>query len=265
MKKVLLCPPTCFDIEYEINPWMNMQNKVDQTRVQQEFQALRSVYEFLGVEMLEIPQERGLPDMVYAANFGFPIQQKFIVANFKYDERKKESHHSSEFFKRLGWDVVTLPDEIMWEGQGDLLTVGGKYYLGWGKRSDFASLEHLKKLLGDQVIDFELVNPYYYHLDTCFLPLNEETVAINPQSFTWEGLEKIYAAFPHVISVKKADNDLIACNAVVVDKEIVIAEGISQELKESFAKHGYSTHEVPMNEFRKGGGSIKCLTLEIHQ
>jgi N-dimethylarginine dimethylaminohydrolase len=27
MKKILMCPPTAYDIEYEINPWMHMDNQ----------------------------------------------------------------------------------------------------------------------------------------------------------------------------------------------------------------------------------------------
>lgn len=264
MKKVLVCPPSYYDIEYEINPWMSVQNKVDQKKVRKEFEALKKVYTELGVEMLEIPQEQGLPDMVYAANFGFPIGDMFIKSNFKYDERKREADISKLYFEAMGMKVKELPKDINWEGQGDFLTIGGRFFLGWGKRSDSASKEYLDDMLGVDVVDFELINPYYYHLDTCFTLLDEDTVAINPQSFTPEGLRKIFAHFSHVIPVSEKDNDLIACNSVVVGKMIVTAKGISNDLKDAYAQYGFTTREVPMDEFRKGGGSVKCLTLEFH-
>jgi N-dimethylarginine dimethylaminohydrolase len=264
MKKVLLCPPKFYDIEYEINPWMHIENKVEQEKVKKEFEELKKVYQRLGVEILEIEQEKGLPDMVYAANFGFPKNNLFIPSNYLYKERKNETKFAIKYFEKLGFSIKSLPDEIYFEGQGDLLTVGGKYFYGYGKRSDQKAKEYLEKFLGASLIDFKLINPYYYHLDTCFAPFDKSTVAINKESFLPEGLETVYQNFPHVIEVSKEDNGLIACNLVVVGKTIVIGKGISQKLKEDFAKFGFLAIEVPMQEYRKGGGSIKCLTLEFH-
>lgn len=264
-KKLLLCPPTHYDIEYEINPWMHVENKVDQSSVHKEYEALKAAYQKLGIAFAEIEQAQGLPDMVYSANFGFPIGNIFIKSNYKFDERKKEADYAADYFEKQGFEVKSLPEEIAFEGQGDLLTVGGNFFYGWGKRSDIEAKPYLEELLGKKLIDFKLVNPFYYHLDTCFAPLNEETVAINPVSFEQEGRERIYKLFPNVIEVSTEDNHLIACNLVVVDNTIVIAKGISQQLKDTFTKYGFSTHEVPTNEYRKGGGSVKCLTLEIYE
>ena len=264
MKKVLLCPPKYYDIEYEINPWMDVTKKVDHQKAKEEHQELKQVYQELGLEILEIPQEKGLPDMVYAANHGFPKGTMFIKSNYKFDQRKQEAAFAKAYFQKLGFVIKELPEYITWEGQGDLLMVGRQYVLGWGKRSDFAAKKYLSEYLDTKIIDFKLVNPYYYHLDTCFLPLNDKTVAINPVSFEKEGLEKIAHHFPNVIRVEEQDNAILACNATVIDKTIVIGKGISQKLKDDFAQYDYTTREVPMEEFRKGGGSVKCLTLEFY-
>lgn len=264
MKKVLLCPPTHFDIEYEINPWMHVENKVEQAKVQVEFAALKKVYTDLEVEMLEIPQEKGLPDMVYAANYGSPTGSAFIKSNYKYNERKKEAELAKEYFKKLGFSILKLPEAIAFEGQGDLLTIRGEYFFGWGKRSDYEAKEYLHHFLGKEIHDFRLIDPYYYHLDTCFTPLDEKTVMINPRSFEPDGIEKIKKLFPSVIITSEEDNNYLACNAVVVGKSVVIAKGITQQLKDNLSTYGYTTIEVPMDEFRKGGGSVKCLTLEFY-
>lgn len=263
MNKVLLCPPLFFDIEYEINPWMDLNKKVDQQKVQTEYQILKQTYLELGLDILEIEQGKNLPDMVYAANYGFVKNKIFIKSNFKFDERKGEETLAKQYFHKLGFTIKELPEHINWEGQGDFLTVGRKYFLGWGKRSDPESKKYLSDILQADIIDFELINPYYYHLDTCFLPLTTDTVAINAESFTKKGLEEINKHFSHIITVSKKDNDLLACNAVVTNKTIVLGKGISDALKNDFEKAGFGTKEVPMDEYRKGGGSVKCLTLEF--
>jgi N-dimethylarginine dimethylaminohydrolase len=265
MKKILLCPPTHYDIEYKINPWMDIENKVDQQKVHEEYQQLKQTYKDLGCEILEIPQEKDLPDMVYAANYGFPQSNVFIKSNFKFDERKDEAEAAKKYFEKLGFATQELPTHISFEGQGDLLVAGDKYLMGWGKRTDKEAKKYLEKILNVDITDFKMINPYYYHLDTCLLPINGQTIAINPLSFEQEGIEKLKKIFKKIIYVSKEDNAILACNACIVENTIVIGKGISQQLKDEFKAAGYNTKEVDMNEYRKGGGSVKCLTLEFYQ
>ena len=264
LKKVLLCPPKYFTVKYEINPWMDIANKVDQQKVNEEYQELKKTYFDLGLEVLEIEQDKNLPDMVYAANFGFPENNIFIKANFKFDERKKEAELAKKYFIQLGFTVKELPANIDWEGQGDLLKIGNKYFIGWGERSDLEAKKYLTEFLNSEIIDLKLIDPYYYHIDTCFLPLDAQTVAINPHAFEQTDLEKIAKYFKTVIKVSKEDSQLLACNAVVIDRTIVIGKGISKSLKADFMKAGFTTKEVAMDEYRKGGGSVKCLTLAFY-
>lgn len=262
-KKVLLCPPDHYDIEYEINPWMDVKNKVDKKKAKNEYQQLKETYKELGCEVLELFQEPGLPDMVYAANWGFPKGNVFIRSNFRFPQRRKEAKVAQKFLENLGYKTDLLPDGIYFEGQGDLLTVGDKYFLGWGKRSDPKAIQYLKKYLGENLLDFELRDPYFYHLDMSLAPLDYDTVVINPKSFKKEDLKKIYKSFKNVIETEDRDNKVMACNLVPVDHTLVVGKGISDDLKKDFDKHGFDFLEVPMDEYRKGGGSVKCLTLEF--
>lgn len=264
MKRVLMCPPDYFSIRYEINPWMHIENSVDPQKAREEFLTLKNVYQSLEVDVLEINQDKDLPDMVYTANFGFPKNNFFIKSNFKFKQRKKESNLCKSFFEKLGFKIHELPEDINFEGQGDLLTNGKNYFFGWGKRSDYSAKKYLSNFLESEIIDFKLINPYYYHLDTCFAPLDKKTAVINPTAFEKKDLDKINKLFPNVIFADPNDNKIFACNLVVVGKIIVIEKGVSNKLKKDFNKYGYSTVEVPTYEFIKGGGSVKCLTLEFY-
>ncbi|MBI3486220.1 N-dimethylarginine dimethylaminohydrolase [Candidatus Daviesbacteria bacterium] len=262
-KTVVMCTPDYFGVIYRINPWMHPdKDQVDKDLALKDWHSLIKTYTGLGIKVHTIKQDKKLPDMVYAANFGFVLNNTFIKSNYKYDQRKAESDHAKQFFQKGGFEIYELPDDVAFEGQGDLLKMGNSYFLGWGKRSDQRAKKFLTEALGSKIIDLELVNPYYYHLDTCFAPLDENTVAINPISFTAEGLKKIYQHFPNVILVGKDDNNILACNLVMVGKTVITGLGITQKFKDDLANYGFSTIEVPMGEFRKGGGSVKCLTLE---
>ena len=275
VKTVLVCPPTHYKVVYKINPWMDTKNPVTQARALAEFNALKRAYQKLGVTVHEIPQKEGLPDMVYAANFGFPFRlgkkNIFIPANFMHDERKKESALAEDYFKKKGFQIRRIAKDIIWEGQGDLLKAGDTYIVGWGKRSDKKAKGALAERLEvreKDMIDLRLTSGHYYHVDTALAPLDENTVVINSKAFNRTGLRKIHNRFDRVIEASDQDNSVLACNLVVVEqnkkKTIVTGKGISQALKDQYRDHGFSVREIPMNEFRKGGGSVKCLTLEYY-
>ncbi len=264
MKRVLLCPPAYFDVAYEINPWMHVEIKPDALKAEEAYTQLKSIYELLGIEVFEIPQIKGLPDMVYTANVGNIKGSHFLKSNFKYDQRKKEADYAEEYFEtQFDFETISLPENIYFEGQGDLLSDGERFFFGWGKRSMPEAKPYIEDFLNGPVIDFELVNPYYYHLDTCFAPLTPSTVLINPRSFTEDGLKKVNSCFETVIEANEQDNNVIACNLVHVGKHIVIGKGITTELKQKMEKLGYTIHEVDMAEYLKGGGSVKCCTFEF--
>ena len=91
-KRVLMCQPLYFNISYEINPWMKLDNPVQASLATQQWQELYETYKTqLGwqVELIE-PQPK-LPDMVFTANGGLCLGQKALVANFRHFNRAPEN------------------------------------------------------------------------------------------------------------------------------------------------------------------------------
>ena len=264
MKRILLCPPKFYNIRYEINPWMHIENQVFQNKAETAYQELKSLYEKLGVQVFEIEPQADLPDLVYTANCGEVCGDVFIKANFKFPERRRETVVAEEYFtKNFNYKPFSLPENVFFEGQGDLLHTSKNYFLGWGKRTVPAAKNYLQQVLNKPIIDLELVDPYYYHLDTCFAPLSDTAVVINPSSFTAAGLAVIRDYFSEVIEPGAADHAILACNLVKIDNHIVVAKGISDHLRSQFEQKKFVIHEIDTEEFRKGGGSIKCLSFEF--
>jgi N-dimethylarginine dimethylaminohydrolase len=263
MKKILMCPPNYFDVEYEINPWMDRNNKVSRTAVLNTYRSVKETYEGFGLQVWEITPEKGLPDMVFTANIGYAEGNRFVKANLKHEERRKESKLAADFFKMKGFEILTVPEDIFFEGEGDIIRSDNKYFLGWGKRTDPKAKKYLDDYFQVEFTDLELVDPYYYHLDTCFAPLNDDIVVINRRSFTDEALKKIERSFPKIIDTNEQDNKVLACNLVVVGDNVVIGKGISPELSNKIKDEGFQVIEIDMTEYMKGGGSVKCITQEI--
>jgi N-dimethylarginine dimethylaminohydrolase len=243
---------------------MHIDNQVFQQKAQAAYQELKSIYQKLGVQIFELEPQEDLPDLVYTANCGEVCKDVFVKANFKFPERRRETEVTEEYFaKQFNFKPFTLPTEIFFEGQGDLLHTSKNYFLGWGKRTMPEAKHYLQEVLNKPIIDLELVDPYYYHLDTCFSPLSDTSVIINPSSFTEQGLSVIHNNFSDVIEPTIEDHAILACNLVKIDNNIIVAKGISDNLRTQFEQRNLIIHEVDTEEFRKGGGSIKCLSFEF--
>jgi N-dimethylarginine dimethylaminohydrolase len=226
-----------------------------------QWESLRQIYKELGhtVEMVE-PVE-GLPDMVYAANGGLLVNGKAVAARFAYPQRAAESAAYAEWMTRHGYH----PAETRYinEGQGDLLVVGSIILAGYGFRTDLRAHQEISAIVGMPVVSLELVDPRFYHLDTALAVLDDTTIAYYPPAFSAEARGKLLELFPDAIEVADADADVLGLNAVSDGLNVVLPEaatGFAEQLRAA----GFRPIGVDLSELLKGGGSIKCCTLEVH-
>jgi N-dimethylarginine dimethylaminohydrolase len=115
-------------------------------------------------------------------------------------------------------------------------------------------------MLGCEVLSLELVDPRFYHLDTCFCPLDDRRALYYPPAFDDYGRRVIREFVPEPIAVDDADALRFACNAVVVGRDIVVQSGCDA-LEKTLREHGFTPYPVDLSEFHKAGGSAKCLVL----
>jgi N-dimethylarginine dimethylaminohydrolase len=117
-------------------------------------------------------------------------------------------------------------------------------------------------LLDVGTASLELVDPRFYHLDTCFCPLDSGNVLIVREAFSPASLRLIYELVPNPIEVPLEVGLGFACNGMVVGKQVVSAQSIAS-ISDSLAECGYVPVPLPMSEFMKSGGGVRCLTLPL--
>ena len=66
--RVLMCSPDYFGIEYEINPWMNVQDGSNAELARRQWQDLYQALAEMGAEIDLLAPVPGLPDLVFTAN-----------------------------------------------------------------------------------------------------------------------------------------------------------------------------------------------------
>jgi arginine dihydrolase len=253
--------PTFFALEYAINPWMDTSVSVDTHLALGQWETLRQTYKELGhtVEMVE--PVAGLPDMVYAANGGLLVNGYAVAARFTYPQRTGESVAYAEWMTRHGYEVAETRHTN--EGQGDLLVVGSIILAGYGFRTERQAHDEIAAIVKMPVVSLELIDPRFYHLDTALAVLDDTTVAFYPPAFSDESRARLLELFPDAIEVGSADAFVLGLNAVSDGLNVVLpaaATGFAEQLKGA----GFRPIGVDLSELLKGGGSIKCCTLEVH-
>ncbi len=259
---MLMCPPTHYSLQYEINPWMKLRHPPDTTLAAKQWDRLCRVLRGLGVQVKTLSQVPGAPDMVFTANAGVVSGRLFIPSHFRYKERRIEEAPFKAFFKKNGYLIVDAAKRFYFEGEGDLLPYRGFLFGGYRFRSQPQAQLRVSRALKKPLIGLDLVNPHFYHLDTCFCPIDERTVMYYPGAFDVYGLRLIRECVKDPLPVSRADADQFACNAFRVGQTIVLNRA-SASLKRALKKRGYRVIETPTSEFIKAGGSVKCLLLKL--
>jgi N-dimethylarginine dimethylaminohydrolase len=259
---ILMCRPDHFGVEYEINPWMHVDNQVDRTRAAQQWDALHRTYTELGLDVVLAEPVDGLPDMVFTANAGVVRGGTAVLSHFRHPERQGEEPLWERAFEAQGFEVVRPPRTMSFEGAGDALFVGDTLFAGHGFRTDREAHRFVGTALGVDVVSLELVDPRFYHLDTCFCPLNERTVIFAPHAFSPASAKTIRALVPHVIEVPAELAAGFACNAIAVGNR-VISSMAAEKLELQLHAEGFDTVGLPMTEFMKSGGGVRCLSLPL--
>ena len=259
---ILMCPPDFYGIEYEINPWMSRSRGSTPAKARAQWQALHDTVRGLGVSIERMTPQQGLPDLVFTANAGLVFGKRFFSSRFRHEVRARESPHFDAWFAEHGFTVEHLPEGLYFEGAGDALFCGPALFAGYRTRSDVRGHQHLATALGVQVLPLELVNPRYYHLDTCFCPLAPGEAIYYPAAFDVYGRKVLQTHVPRLLAVEEPEAVRFGCNAVAVGKTVITNTGCPR-LAEGLRAWGYQPVAVELDEFLKAGGSAKCLTLRV--
>ncbi|MEU5302984.1 dimethylargininase [Streptomyces noursei] len=260
-RRYLMCRPTHFEVSYSINPWMDPAKPVDAELAVAQWERLRALYGDLGHQVELIDPIPGLPDMVYAANGATVIDGKVLGARFRNAQRTAEGPAYLDWFRAAGLPTLHDPQHIN-EGEGDFLVTGSWILAGRGFRSAPEGHAEAQEFFGRPVIGLELTDPRYYHLDTALAVLDHDEVMYNPEAFSPGSLAVLRRLFPDAVLADPADAAVFGLNAVSDGRHVVLPEaatGLAAQLR----ARGFEPLGVDLSELLKGGGSVKCCTLEL--
>jgi N-dimethylarginine dimethylaminohydrolase len=227
--------------------------------------ALVETYRALGHSVELIEPEPGLPDMVFAANAATVVEGAVLGARFRNRERAAEAEHYRRWFLAHGVPEMVMPSAVN-EGAGDLIWTGSVLLAGTGFRTEPAAHTEAQETLGVPVISLQLIDPCYYHLDTCLLVLDDSAstplIAYYPAAFSPGSRRVLARMFPDAVIAGATDAACLGPNGVSDGRSVVLpAEAV--DLGRALAARGFEPVFVDVSELRLAGGGPRCCTLEL--
>jgi N-dimethylarginine dimethylaminohydrolase len=195
------------------------------------------------------------------------------------------------FIRAMGYETREV--QARFEGEADFFPAGGFMLFShgtierqrfvprlgippwkriYGFRSETAALDELRPIVGERpLLTLELCREAHYHGDTvlCSFGPEREFLLAYMEGLTLASRARLREEFRNnLVELSEHDAALYAANSFQVDEGsklyLFLPEGISDELISQVRVRGVEPVLVNVSEFlAKGGGSIKCMILDL--
>ena len=262
----LMCPPEWYGVDYVINPWMA--GNLHRSSRDLAFAQWKGIHNVLrGVaDVRLLHPEPGCPDMVFLGHGALVNHGVAAVSSFAHAQRRTETGHLSKWLEGQGFLLWNTPRETAFEGEGDVTfnDTGTTLWAAHGVRTCRRVHRHIADAWHTPVNSLHLVDPRFYHLDTCFTPLHGGYLLYYPAAFDNTSRAAIEAAYPanKRIAVSEHDATRMACCALNIGRSVFTGE-LSRELARQLFDAGFDVVQLELSEFIKGGGGAKSLALRL--
>jgi N-dimethylarginine dimethylaminohydrolase len=280
-----------------------IRRRVDPELARQQWHSLARTFIDHGTEVCVIDAHPALPGLVYPANAGFlyPLESNasghalarekcFYLAHLL-PTRVAERDIYRPFIRSMGYSTHDIQSRF--EGEADFFPAGRFMlfthgtierqrfvpHLGippwkriYGFRSDTTALDELRAIVGERpVLPLELCLEAHYHGDTVlcsFGPGREFLLAYMAGLTSASGADLRREFQQNLVELSEHDAALYAANSFQVDDNgklyLFLPEGISDQLTSQVRAREVEPVLVNVSEFlAKGGGSIKCMILDL--
>lgn len=278
---VLMSGAEYFDDGFAINAYMDDHVPVDVAKALAEHKAIQTAFEQAGIEVVKVPAPESCQDGVYTANWALIAGRKAIMSNLP-NKRKAEEVYADKVLSEQGFEIVRLPEQFRFSGQGDALPCGKYLFVGSEYRTDHELWPLLARETGLHVIGLQTIpqedeaghpvinkvtgwpDSFFYDLDLALAVITPDLIAWCPEAFLPESRKRI----EDLTDVEKIEVSLdeamhaSACNLVSTGETVVMGSR-APKLRQQLENRGFKVIAPDVTELMKGGGFIRCTSLTI--
>lgn len=284
---VIMSSAAYFSNEQPINPYYG-EESISIEKAKAEHDTIRRMLESAGINVTKVDAPSDSQDGVYTANWALIRGNKAVLARLP-DARKSEEAWAESILRDHGIEVIYVPENWKFSGQGDALPCGNYLFCGNTYRSDESAQKFAAETLGFTRIQLrtmpqldangqEVINAssgwpdsFYYDIDLALSIIKGPsadslgTIAYCPEAFTPKSRETLSSleGFEKIIVSETEAREAFACNLVSTGKTVIMSAH-APHLKAALEAHGLNVLTPEITELAKGGGYIRCTTLSCN-
>jgi len=214
----------------------------------------------MGFQCVVIPAEHASPDSVFIEDVATVAGGSLLVHHSGHPGRRCERDGFEEAVLRneqLELDVSRMTAPASADG-GDVLRIGETLFVGLSARTNEAGADRLKAVFGPLGFDVRRVElPVdVLHLKCVCSMAGPEHLLLAQGSLD----PALFRGLASVIQVPEAES--YAANVVGRAGKVIVAEGFP-ETHRRLEEHGFEVWPIDTSEFRKGDGSLTCLSILV--
>jgi N-dimethylarginine dimethylaminohydrolase len=279
---VLMSGMEYIDNAAAINP-LYVPGKLHKRKAVRQHDNLVKTYRKAGVAVTYVLPPPGCQDGGYPANWAVCYNGKAIMARLP-KARAQEIPYAKKVLESLGClEVIDVPEDWRFSGQGDALRCGNLLFCNEGYRSDDRALNFVADQFGLERVQLQTIpltkadgitpvinkssrwpDSNFYDLDLAMNVIDDHTIVWCPGAFTETSRELM-----KTIPVEKIEVDYheaityFACNLVSTGESVIMSGG-ARKLKAELKRRGLKIFTPDISELTRTGGSARCMSLTIN-
>ena len=205
----------------------------------------------LGFDLVRLEADDRYPDCCFVEDTAIVIDSLAVFCEMGAPSRRGEQPAVAAALE--GYEIVRLISPATMDG-GDVLRDGNTLFVGLTERTNEAAVAQLGELFSPLSVDVKPVRV------SDVLHLKSACTRLGPGLFLISESLAAAGEFSLYDLVVVPDGESYATNCLAAGESVIISDGFP-ETKALIEARGMSVISLDMSEFRKGGGSLTCLSI----
>lgn len=225
---------------------------IDMAKAITQHAAYRDCLVELGVRVVSLPSEPGLPDAVFVEDPAVVVDEVAIISNMGAQSRRPEASSLADALSRYR-PLKFLAAPATLDG-GDVLRISRLIFVGLSGRTNRDGVDQLRALLGEYDYQVEPVEVTgCLHLKSGCSYIGHDTVLVNRAWIDTERLRRF-----ELLDVP--EEEPAAANALLVDGVVVIPASFSKT-RALLEERGFCVRTLDVSELQKAEAGVTCTSL----
>jgi dimethylargininase len=226
--------------------------RIDVANAISQHQAYQDCLAELGVRLVSLPAEPGLPDAVFVEDPAVVVKEVAIILNMGAPSRRPEATSLSKLLARYRpLEFLTEPATL--DG-GDVLRIDGSVFVGLSRRTNRDGIDQLSRLLspyGYRVQPVEVSG--CLHLKSACSYVGDDTILVNRSWIDAGSLSGF-----ELLDVP--EEEPAAANALLINDVVIIPISFPKT-RALLEKRGFRVRTIDVSELQKAEAGVTCTSL----